>query len=148
VENNVENSHAASPALWKTMWKTLMPLRQLVRERDRVAEALPGPETVILVVKRPARPHKSARERRFTVENSDRLKSGRLNAPGLSVCPGLKARWVLGMGVSRQTCVRATWTMPMKEVRKSCPGRNSAETVRAHAKVPEREDLLWKTQAA
>ena len=57
-------------------------LRQLVRERDRVVEALPGPETVILVVKLPARPHKSARERRFTVENSDRLKSGRLNAPG------------------------------------------------------------------
>ena len=95
-----QHTHAVENTLWKTMWKTLMPLqrpeprvrqpdrrrraglRQLVRERDRVVEALPGPKTVILVVKLPARPHKSARERRFTVENSDRLKSGRLNAPG------------------------------------------------------------------
>ena len=38
-------------------------LRQLVRERDPVVEALPGPETVTLVVKCPARPQKRQREK-------------------------------------------------------------------------------------
>ena len=73
-------------------------LRQLVRERDPVVEALPGPETVTLVVKCPARPQKRQREKIYCgklrpLKRPGHLNSGRLNALGrppchTAACPG------------------------------------------------------------
>ena len=46
---------------------------------------LPGPETAVLAVKRPARPYKSAIENRFTMENAKGAYTPRAGPDGAAV---------------------------------------------------------------
>ena len=126
-------------------------LRQLVRERDPVVEALPGPQTFTLVVKCPARPQKRQREKIYCgklrpLKRPGHLNSGRLKAavphrglpwrpPLPPSAPGWSSRLAFRVAHGCSGFICPGRKPPFSPVKRPAP----------NTKAPYTTDLLWET---